>query len=105
MPVAYEWDVETQVTYDDRNDIDSMDVLDHQHVNSYKEAKLVAAGTPEPHEEGTVTHHIVLVRDDDEGRAWAYLEDGVLPEFFMDADGKNTTRVPKRFHEEVARAV
>lgn len=53
-------------------------------------------------EEG-MTSRIVLVRDDDKGRSWAYLEDGELPSHFEDAYGVKVAKVPGRFHEEVSK--
>lgn len=101
MAVIYEWDVETQLEYPDGEN----DVIDHHHFECFSDALSYSKTAPEPHDEGKTEHMLVLVRDDNEGRSWAYLDDdGTLPEFFMNADGKNTTRVPKRFHEQVARA-
>lgn len=105
MAVYYQWDVELHIYYNDADEIDSMDVLDHDFCDNFKEAKAIAAGPPEQYPEGKTSLHIVLVRDGDVGRTWAYLEDdGKLPEKFMDAEGKLQTAVPKRFHLEVQRA-
>lgn len=98
MTVYYEWDVEEVDEHDD--------VQDHYHTDSYASAKAIHAAVPG---EGTnMTSRIVLIRDDDNTRtgqrAWAYLEDGKLPEYFEDAHGVEVAKVPKRFHEEVARA-
>lgn len=92
MTVFYEWDCE-HVTADEYEDIQ-----EHQHTETYAEAVRFAA---EP-QEGCFTR-VVLVRDDDDRRAWAYVEDGKLPEFFEDANGVEYRRVPKRFHAEVAK--
>jgi hypothetical protein len=35
-------------------------------------------------------------------RSWAYLEDVKLPERFVDGCGRETVKVPARFHKEVA---
>jgi hypothetical protein len=105
MTVGYEWDVETHVTYNNTGDIDSMDVLDHDYCESAKQAKTKAARTPEAHSDGVTSHYIVLVRDDDDRRAWAYVVDGKLPDHFEDADGRPTTTVgPWWSKESAARA-
>lgn len=97
MTVIYEWDVETVETYDDGNN----DVHDHHHTKTFAEAKAFAATTPP---EGC-THEIVLVRDDDDRRSWAYLnEDGTIPSHFYDANEGVWGKVPARYHKEVARA-
>lgn len=99
--VSYEWDVETHIYYNESSDIDSMDVLDHEFSESFEEASQKFCVQPEQYPEGVSSKHIVLVRDDDFMRTWAYLDGNKLPEFFMDADGKNQTKVPKKFHKEV----
>jgi len=93
----YEWGVEFVID-DEYEDIDYT-----LHFDSFAEAKQEAE---EPREGYRYRHVIVLIRDqgsEDRGvtdRQWAYLqEDGTLPEEF---DGGN--RVPKRFHQEVAKA-
>lgn len=98
MTVIYEWDCET-VADGESEDHEDGEVLDHFHAETYREVAARAATTPEP----GCRHAIVLVRDDDDRRAWAYLEDGALPSEFTDADGTDYARVPKRFHAEVAR--
>jgi hypothetical protein len=96
MTTHYEWDVETVRHYDDGEN----DVIDHHFCTSFAEAQAFAATTPEPNH----THDIVLVRDDDNRRAWAYLnEDGTMPEWFEDADGRNYKRVPPKFIQEAAK--
>jgi hypothetical protein len=98
MAVHYEWDVEEIDEHDD--------VQDHYHSATYAEAKATHELVPA---EGTnMTSRIVLVRDDDNTRtgcrAWAYIQDdGKLPDYFEDAHGVEVAKVPKRFHEEVAR--
>ena len=91
MTVYYEWDVET-VTKDEFEDIEN-----HAHQKSY--ADCVAFAATEPPE--GFFYRIVLVRDDDDRRAWAYLKDGKLPEYFSDADGRDYRKAPKRFVLEV----
>jgi hypothetical protein len=92
MQVRYEWDVETIDAYGD--------VQEHAHHTSYamclRELALthVAAGD---------TRVVVLVRDDDRCRSWAYVEAGQLPEYLEDAYQRPVARVPKRYIEEVAK--
>ena len=93
MTVVYEWDCET---IDEHGDI-----VEHMHGATYAEVKAWSlANTCKP----GFTHSLVLVRDDDEGRAWAYIEDGRLPEFCQDAASCKIARVPQRFHREVLKA-
>lgn len=99
MAVHYEWDVEEQTAHESEG-FEEGEVLEHWHSDTYAEAKKNAAREPDP---GTV-HKIVLVRDDDEGRSWAYMENGKLPEYFEDAYGQPHAKVPKRFHAEVGAA-
>lgn len=95
MTVYYEWDVEEVDEHDD--------IIDHHHTDSYAKAKAI---NETPSDEG-ITSRIVLVRDDDNTRtgcrAWAYMEGSELPEYFEDANGVEVAKVPKRFHDEVAR--
>lgn len=96
--VAYEWDVEV-VADGDSAEYEDGEVIEHDHCGSYAEAKRKAGETPP---EGC-RYLIVLVRDDDNRRAWAYLENGKLPETFTDALGHEYKQVPKRFVDEVAK--
>jgi hypothetical protein len=95
MTVSYEWDVEV-VQDDDENE-----VLEHLHQSAFADCQKVAA---KPADEGC-RHDIVLVRDDDDGRSWAYIEDGKLPSHFEDAGGTAVAKVPQRFHKEVLAVV
>ena len=99
MAVHYEWDVEEQAARATAQ-VEAGEVLEHWHSATYSEAAQHAASEPAP----DVVHVVVLVRDDDNCRAWAYMEDGKLPEYFEDAYGQPHAKVPKRFHAEVARA-
>lgn len=96
MTVIYEWDVETVQTYEDGNN----DVIDHYHTETYADAVRWAAAAPL---ELGVTYEVVLVRDDDDRRSWAYVEDGKLPEWCRDAYECRWGKVPKRYHAEVAK--
>ena len=74
-------------------------MLDHNHVGSYAEALAWAVNPPRDTE-----YSIVLVRDDDEARSWAYVHSGALGSHFLDSAGDEMTKVPQRFHAEVASA-
>lgn len=98
MAVIYEWIVETLESATD----DDPDILEVHHTDTLAEARAWAATIEEP-------TRIGLVRDvgnDIEGltdRAWAYLENGKLPETFTyGADEDSGIHVPKRFHRETA---
>lgn len=97
MTVSYEWDIEEV-------DRDSGDILDHNHGDKLSQL-LRAFGDIITQGRGD----LVLVRDEGnnvEGlldRYWAYVKDGVLPEYFTDSMGEDTgIRVPQRFHREIA---
>lgn len=100
MAVRYKWDVE-YVTTVASADNDAGEILDHDFCDSYAEAKMRAA-LPAP-DEG-MHFEIVLVRDDDNMRSWAYMEDGKIPEHFRDAYDNDYAKVPQRFHKEVLAA-
>ncbi len=99
MTVTYEWDCET-VTAVESADFEEGEVIEHYHAPKFKEV-LKESKTAPP--EGC-KFALVLVRDDDIGRSWAYLDNGVLPESFEDAYGRFAAKVPRRFHEEVAKS-
>ena len=99
MAAHYEWDVETQAV-GDSGTAENGDVLDHDFCSSYAEAVRNLANDPPQSGEYKV---IVLIRDDDICKAWAYMEDGKLPDFFADAYGNEDAKVPQRFHAEVYR--
>ena len=97
MAVFYEWGVET-VTAVDNEDHEENEVLDHDFCGSFAQAKAIADCAPP---EGC-RFDIVLVRDDDDRRSWAYLDDGKLPLYAEDANGSQWGEIPKKFHQEVA---
>jgi hypothetical protein len=100
MTVIYEWDCELQTTVDSEEH-EVGEVLDHRFKASYQSAKdFIDTTVPD---EGC-KFVAVLVRTDDDKRAWAYVEDGKLPEYFLDAYDSEYRRVPKAFHAEVAKA-
>lgn len=92
----YEWDLEL---YDRDADDPEAEIVDH----NFGE-KLVDVGFPSTHTEKTV-----LVRDDEAGKLWAYVDESrMLPKYFSrpEADGKyyeTNVLVPQRFHREIAR--
>ena len=97
--VLYEWDIEVVASQDSEANEEG-EVLDHYHCDSYKEALLyVGTVSPPP----GCRFEIVLVRDSDFYRSWAYVTDGKLAERFTDAEGDDCTAVPVRFIREVAR--
>lgn len=92
MSVYYEWVIEW---------IEPVwgDVIDLDHRDTYAEALAVAVACPIKEDEEFI--QIGLVRNDDHGRTWAYISEGVLPEYFEDAYGERRTNVPKRYLKEV----
>lgn len=97
MSVLYEWDCET-VADENNADFELGEVINHVHDATLQEVKAWADANPcEP----GFKHMLVLVRDADDGRSWAYIEDGELPLYFKDSDGSYATKVPQRFHKEV----
>lgn len=96
MAVSYEWDVEF-VTSDEYQDIEH-----HWFCDSYAQALKVSKENANfiP---GCFTR-IVLVRDDDDRRSWAYIDGDKLPEYAEDAYNVNWGKIPARFHSEVSRA-
>lgn len=96
MAVFYEWDVEIV----ERNGED-LDVIEHLHQRNYQgtiDERTNRLDGPKH------SYRTVLVRDDDAGRSWAYMEGKKLPEYFIDSGGADTHKVPDRFHKEVAKA-
>jgi len=92
--IYYEWCVESVVR-------ETGDIEDLNFVGTF------ACARSEPQTDDRYDYEIVLVRNEgneDEGvtgRLWAYVEDGVLPEFFANASGNATNvKVPKKFHKE-----
>ena len=87
--VIYEWVIETV-------DIESEDILSVDHANTYAEALVQSSDQPD---EGCF-YRIGLVRDDDDGRSWAYVEDGVLPSHFEDALNRRVAKVPQKLRKQ-----
>ena len=99
MAVRYEWDVELQTAVAS-DDHDEGEVVDHMFCGDFARSKRMAATAPE----AGYRYALVLVRDDDNMRSWAYVTDGVLPSHFSDAYGEQYAKVPQRYHAEVAKA-
>jgi len=100
MAVFYEWDIEEVIDYHDGDN----DIQNHLHQPNFEVLRLELSTLKEyVTPAGHVHYDPVLVCDDDQGRSWAYIEDGKLPEFFEDAYQCRTRKVPKRFHKEIAR--
>lgn len=94
--VVYEWDMEEYNI--DASDSEA-EVIGHYHSDT-----LIGVGFPSDH-----TQKLVLVRDDNSSRLWAYVDDSrMLPKYFSrpEADGKyyeTSVKVPERFHREIAK--
>lgn len=98
MTTTYEWDIEL---WNDE------EIVDHDHRDRLTEfgmeELIQAINSDVVSAEGDYTR-LVLVRDSDkDGRAWAYVEDGKMPEQFLDAYQRPVCPVPKRFIEEFNR--
>lgn len=102
MTISYEWDVELQTSVE-TEDHEAGEVIDHNHVSSFKEALALASRKAQAGHKNV----IVLVRDDDirSTRSWAYHEDGIFPLYFHDAYGNRCGKVPLRFIVEVGKAL
>lgn len=85
--VSYEWDIET---VDEQGDVEN-----HHHADRLADLPPLQAN-----------QRLVLVRDYGceadglEDRQWAYVEEGVLPEFFQTTGGADDAAVPERFRAE-----
>ena len=97
MAVFYKWDVETMTSIEKDNHKKS-EIVDRNCALSFAHAMSIASTAPD---EG-MAYQVVLVRDDDKLRSWAYLSDMSLPSYFEDAYQNYYGKVPKRFHNEVA---
>jgi hypothetical protein len=108
MAVYYEWDVEEVADADQTScgqKFAKDDIIEHWHQKSFKDCLAFIAANP-PAE--NVRYDIVLVRDDDDRRAWAHSDDEnkfVLPAMFCDAEGVEYKKVPQVFFKEVERAL
>lgn len=89
--VVYEWDYETV-------DTESGDIIDHNHATQLADYSV-----------SDITDTLVLIRDSGnenkgvEDRSWAYVVNNQLPEYFSDASGNHTYKVPVKFHRELSK--
>lgn len=86
MVVWYEWDIE---------EYEGEDIVDHNHADKFSELPKLKEN-----------EKLVLVRNTEDSRLWAYVENNKLPEYFArpEADGNyyaTDVKVPKRFHKEL----
>ena len=92
--IRYEWTVEF---------LEEDDIVDSFFGDTLQEALRHAGDTP-----AGCAKRIGVVRDRFDSaeslvcRSWAYMEDGKLPERFVDAYGREIAKVPARFCKEVA---
>lgn len=100
MTVVYEWCLETRTKIQSEDEI-----IDHHHDSLPILLKMMSAELEDGH-----FYKLCLVRDKldkytsvDE-RTWAYVDGGVLPDSFEDAFERRATKVPNRYHEELAKA-
>jgi hypothetical protein len=97
--ISYEWDIETLTG---GKGSAGVEIGDHNHrdaLDGYATSELVEALSPDSHK------LLCLVRDDEDGRSWAYVNDGELDEWFRDAEGYEVRKVPKLFRREFERAL
>lgn len=88
METYYEWIVEQ---IDKHGDVEETNAYD-----TYAQAAQSASRVD------SFRVDIGICRTNDNGRTWAYIKDGILPEHFEDAYQNRQTKVPKRFHQEVS---
>lgn len=113
LKTEYEWDAEEYYPNEcvginnNGGMVEAGDIYDHNFANKAIDAlKNVLQGS----EDSRICFRLVLVRNvidkfgDLEERSWAYVEDGKLPEYFLDAFDKQTIKVPLRFITELESA-
>ena len=99
MTISYEWDCELHRELHTAGEPSELQ-MPFSYTTDYRRVKeFIEATIPDKDCEFVA----VLVRTDDDNRAWAYVEDGKLPEFFLDAYNSEYRKVPKKFHDEVAK--
>ena len=81
---TYEWDIEETDEYGD--------IVDHHHFDKLKDIP-------------DIDGDLVLVKsiwrgDTLAARFWAYVENGILPEYFEDSRGWKYHKVPQKFRKE-----
>ena len=92
MTADYEWVAEVQ-------DKDG-DIVNFVHADTYKLIRERAARLTVP-EGGCLD--FALVRTDDAGRSWAYMDHGHLPSIMVDAGFMLVGRTPRKFRRQVER--
>lgn len=113
LTTDYEWDAEEYYPKEcvginnNGGVVEAGEIYDHNFANKAIDAlKNVLQGSEDPR----IGFRLVLVRNviDNFGgleeRSWAYVEDGKLPEHFLDAFDKQTAKVPLRFITELESA-
>lgn len=93
MAAEFEWVIETM-----DGPGDDADIVAVNHETTYAEAKSFANG---------IEHaRIGLVRDAENkryggwDRSWAYVDNDGLPEYFSDASGRDTVKVPAKYRRQ-----
>ena len=84
MTVSIEWVLE---------EMDGGEIVDVQHPESYQQALAWC--------DADARYRIGLVKDRIDCRSWAYIEDGVLAEYFTDSYGEEVGKVPTKYGREV----
>ncbi len=87
--VFYEWDIEQTDKFGDIQNHDHSDKLSRYDIDDLLSGDLVLVCD---------TYFNAQLE-----RSWAYVKNGCLPEYFLDADNRRTRQVPKRFKQELAR--
>jgi hypothetical protein len=98
----YEWDVEEVTTLENDNHSKG-DIQEHYFQTSAADCVDHCKQQPS----NGCHWEICIVLDTHDSRSWAYVDmDAMtLPEWFEDAAGRNTRKVPKRFHDELSKAI
>ena len=91
MTVYYEWDAEGV-------DRSTGDITAHHHTETALEMVEMFKSHPDDTD-------MVLVRDDDNGRSWAYVKDGKLPTHFENSYQVPGAKVPIKHQREFDRAI
>lgn len=86
--IEYEWVIETLDSDGNIEDVDHSDSFPGM-PNECREVAVVC--------DDYSTHPML--------RSWAYIKDGLLPEYFEDAGGLDTRKVPKKYHKELAKGL
>ncbi len=84
MTVTIEWIIE---------EMDGDEIIDVQHPETYAQA--LSWMYP------NTDYRVGLVKDRQDGRSWAYIEDGAIAEYFTDSYGEEMGKVPAKYVREV----